>query len=308
MANHHSITDLARATLMRLSELELPPTPDNYARIYAELSGEPRDSGPKEARAASMKILNMVRSLVDSMTERTSDLAAHLGEESQGIKTTAAALNLARERDLIMQLVEVLVSKADSVHGMVEDTHKDMEATRLALNHMSMELAETRQSLLEDALTGAQNRRGMDAILTREVARAKRSQNRLAVAMIDVDYFKRVNDTYGHDAGDHLLVHLTMIAKSVLRESDALVRYGGEEFLLILPDADLKGAEFVLERLRQVVVKSPFMYEDKKIHVTVSAGLAQMKEDENGHSLILRADKALYEAKEAGRNCIRVAS
>ncbi len=307
MANPQSITDLARATLMRLSELELPPTPDNYARIYAELSGEPRDSGPTEARATSLKILNMVRSLVDGMTERTSDLAAHLGEETQGIKTTAAALNLARERDLIMQLVEVLVSKADSMHGMVEDTHKDMEATQLALNHMSMELAETRQSLLEDALTGAQNRRGMDAILTREVARAKRGDNRLAVAMIDVDHFKRVNDTYGHDAGDHLLVHLTMIAKSVLRESDALVRYGGEEFLLILPDADLKGAEFVLDRLRQVVSKSPFMYEDKKIQVTVSAGLAQMKEDENGHSLILRADKALYQAKEAGRNRIKVA-
>lgn len=308
MANHHSVTDLARATLLRLAELELPPTPDNYTRIYAELSGEPRDSLTPATRATSLKILNMVRSLVDNMADRTSHLAAHLGEENRGLKSAIEELNVAHERDLIMQLVEVLVSKADSVHGMVEDTHKDMEATRLALTHMSTELAETRQSLLEDALTGAQNRRGMDAILSREVARAKRGQNRLVVAMIDVDYFKRVNDTYGHDAGDHLLVHLTMIAKSVLRESDALVRYGGEEFLLILPDADLKGAEFVLDRLRQVVAKSPFMYEDMKIQVTVSAGLAQLKEDENGHSLILRADKALFEAKEAGRDRIKIAS
>lgn len=308
MSNPPSVTDLARATLLRLSELELPPTPDNYARTYAELSGEPQASGTPADRATALKILGMVRSLVDNLADRTARMADHLGEENRGIKSTIDALGVAQERDLIMQLVEVLVTKADSMYGMVEDTHKDMAATRLALGHMSTELAQTRQSLLEDALTGAQNRRGMDAILSREVARAKRSQNRLAVAMIDVDYFKRVNDTYGHDAGDQLLVHLTVIARSVLRESDALVRYGGEEFLLILPDADLKGGKFVLDRLRQVVGKSPFMYEDKKIQVTISAGLAQLKGDENGHSLILRADKALYQAKEAGRDCVRVAS
>jgi diguanylate cyclase len=182
-----------------------------------------------------------------------------------------------------------------------------LESTRETLERMSSELSETRQSLLEDSLTGAQNRRGMDVILSREVARAKRNENRLAVAMIDIDHFKQVNDTYGHDAGDRMLAHVSMIAKSVLRESDALVRYGGEEFLLILPDADIKGAEFVLDRLRIVIGRSPLMYNQKKIEVTFSGGLARLQEGENGHNLVLRADRALYDAKRAGRNCVRIA-
>ncbi|MBI5751336.1 MAG: GGDEF domain-containing protein [Hydrogenophilales bacterium] len=299
-----TVTDLARATLLHLSELGLPPSSENYAKFYAEISGEPIT--PKSAESA--ELVRMVQLLVDEVAKRTGSLVNDLGERNRDMRHSIDELSSVQEKTLIMQLLEALVAKADSIHETVADTHEDMEATRLALDHMSAELIETRQSLHEDSLTGAQNRRGMDTILLREVARAKRNQNRLVVAMMDVDHFKQVNDTYGHDVGDKLLVHLSMIAKSVMRESDALIRYGGEEFLLILPETDLQGASYVMDRLRQVIAKAPLIYDNKRIEVTLSAGLARLGEGENGHSLVLRADHALYEAKRAGRDRVVIAS
>lgn len=303
MNSPSTVTDFARATLLRLSELGLTPTPENYAKYFAEISGEPI----KLKSAETAELVRMVQLLVDEVADRTGSLATDLDERNRDMRHSIDELSSAREKTVILQLLEALVAKADAIHDTVNDTHEDLEATRLALDHMSAELIETRQSLHEDSLTGAQNRRGMDAVLLREVARAKRNQNRLVLAMLDVDHFKQVNDTYGHDAGDKLLVHLSMIAKSVMRESDALIRYGGEEFLLILPETDLQGAAYVLDRLRQVIAKAPLIYESKKIEVTLSAGLARLAEGENGHSLVLRADHALYEAKRAGRDCVKIA-
>ena len=159
-------------------------------------------------------------------------------------------------------------------------------------------------ALNEDALTGAQNRRAMDAVLNKEVARAMRYHRPLSAIMLDIDHFKRVNDTYGHDAGDRLLMHVTILARSVLRESDVFIRYGGEEFLLLLPDSELGGAAHVADRLRELLQESPLQTDNGRIDVNFSAGVAQLLDGENGHSLVLRTDKAMYEAKQRGRNLV----
>jgi diguanylate cyclase len=179
--------------------------------------------------------------------------------------------------------------------------------TRQALEQIQEELQETRRLVQEDPLTGTLNRRGLDIVLSREVARCKRSRHQLALAMVDIDHFKEVNDRHGHDAGDKMLQHMTTTIRSVLRESDVLARYGGEEFLIVFPDTDISGAAFVTDRLRNLVGNTPMIYEGRKIQATISAGLAQVKGDENGQSLIMRADAALYKAKNAGRNCVKIA-
>jgi diguanylate cyclase len=125
--------------------------------------------------------------------------------------------------------------------------------------------------------------------------------------MADLDHFKSINDEYGHEAGDQMLVHFTMLMKSVMRKSDALVRFGGEEFTLILPETDSRGAIFVLGRLQQLMASTPLVYEGRRIQATFSAGVATLRADENGHALLRRADEALYGAKDSGRNIIRVA-
>lgn len=295
-------SDIARTTLLRLGELGLPPTPENFSQHYYEISGGEAPSSTRNDNSTCNELIQMVKAVLEAVSEKTGNLATGLKQCNSDIKQSIDHLSDAQGKKEILLLLGNIVAKANLIQGAVSDTHEDLLATRLELDHIKNELQETRQQLNEDALTGAQNRRAMDVVLAQEVARSKRSGSKLSVAMVDIDHFKDVNDKYGHSAGDDLLLHITTVTKSVLREADTLVRYGGEEFLLILPESDTHGAEFVLDRLKQVIKKSPLIYEGKKISVTFSGGIAQLKTDENGHALVIRADNALYQAKQAGRN------
>ncbi len=163
-----------------------------------------------------------------------------------------------------------------------------------------------------DALTNLNNRRQFELRLGQEIAAAKRQNNPLCAMMIDIDFFKKVNDTYGHASGDAVLRGVASIIKSTLRESDIPSRYGGEEFAILLPYTHIKEAEIVGERLRNAVETSPLPINDensdiKTINVTISMGLAEFINDETGEELFERADNALYEAKKSGRNKVCVA-
>lgn len=301
-----SPADIARIALHELTKGSLPPTPENYAQAYYKISGvQPPQVKINSERCTSL--LEMIREMLTHMSEKTGSLAADLQTGNREIRKSLDDLIVAEEKTLIQQLLNSIIDATSAINNRVEDTHENIIASRLTMAHIQEEMQETRQWLQEDTLTGAQNRRGMDTALTREIARAKRNKTSLSVAMLDIDHFKRINDTHGHDAGDAMLVHLTTVIKSVMREVDVLVRYGGEEFLLVLPDSDIRGANYVIDRLKLVIQKSPLMYEGKKVETTFSSGLAQLKSDENGHSLVIRADKALYDAKHSGRNCIKIA-
>ena len=299
-----SPADIARTALHKLTGSGLPPTPENYSKVYYEISGTEAPENGSNKRC--LGLLDMIRELLLSMSEKTGGLAIDLQAGKQEIRQSLDDLSATEEKVRIQQLLHSVIAATSDIHNRVEDTHEDIIASRLTMEHIKAEMQETRQWLQEDTLTGAQNRRGMDMTLAREIARSKRYKTSISVAMIDVDHFKRINDKHGHDAGDAMLVHLSTVIKSVLREADVLVRYGGEEFLIILPDSDIRGANYVIDRLRQVIQKSPMIYEGKKIDATFSGGIAQLKPDENGHALIIRADKSLYEAKQAGRNCIKI--
>ena len=124
----------------------------------------------------------------------------------------------------------------------------------------------------------------------------------------DIDFFKKVNDNYGHAAGDQVLKLVASILNKNMRETDFIARYGGEEFVSILPATDLKAAELVTDKLREIIAASNFHFREEAVKVTVSAGFAEIKENEEGEALFVRADKALYKAKESGRNnCLKKA-
>jgi len=298
------------AVMQRLRELGEPATPENYERLYYDISGLPRPDKVALSQDAGYyaDLLAMVRATVQEVADKTANLADELGEKNKGLTENVYTLRASRDKQEILRLLSTVVMQAGGIQTTVESSQRDLQETRHSLSAMQAELAETRQLLNEDALTGALNRRGLDQTLSREIARAQRSGGKLCVAMLDLDLFKLVNDEYGHEVGDQVLVHFSGLVKSVLRKSDALVRYGGEEFAMVLPDTDSRGAMFVLGRLQQVVKKSPLLHEGHEVTTTFSAGVADLLSEESGHALLRRADDALYEAKRAGRDCIRTAA
>lgn len=300
-------TEIARAALYQLTEDGLAPTPENYGKYYRKVSGETEPQGQIDQNTCGPLLL-IIRDMLSEASERTGVLASDLQSQNRTIKSSIDDLAQAQEKQRMLQLLGTILTTTTSIHSTVEDAHLDLAATKMALEQIKNELQESRHLMQEDWLTGAQNRRAMDMVLTKEVARAQRSAAKLTVAMLDLDHFKRINDEFGHDAGDKLLQHLTLITKAVLREADSLIRYGGEEFLIILPETDINGAQFVMDRLQQAFQKTPLAYDGKPIPVTFSAGLARLAADENGHALVMRADAALYEAKHAGRNCVKIAA
>lgn len=158
-----------------------------------------------------------------------------------------------------------------------------------------------------DALTNLNNRRQFETRLGQEIAIAKRQNNPLCAMMIDIDFFKKVNDTYGHASGDEVLRTVASIIKDKLRESDIPARYGGEEFAVLLPFTHIDEAQIVAERLRKAVEANVVHVDNIDINVTISMGLAEFTSEETGETLFERADKALYEAKTNGRNQVRIA-
>lgn len=153
-----------------------------------------------------------------------------------------------------------------------------------------------------DPLTGLLNRRALNEIVEREIKRCRRRRHALSLILCDIDFFKKINDTNGHAAGDHVLQAIADLMKGTLREYDHLARWGGEEFLLVLPETDAETAAQVAERLRQRVQAAEIRYESLHIPVTLTLGVTALHPDENWHAALARADEGLYQGKTAGRN------
>jgi diguanylate cyclase (GGDEF)-like protein len=159
------------------------------------------------------------------------------------------------------------------------------------------------QAALSDPTTGFRNRRWLDEMLPRIIQRHVHASSPLCVAIMDIDHFKRINDTFGHAAGDTVLVRMAEIVRDNLRPTDMASRMGGEEFALILPETALPGAIIAAERVREAVAAAAFEHEGSALpHLTVSIGLGQLEGSEDAHRLLAQADEALYRAKRAGRD------
>ncbi|WP_051534697.1 sensor domain-containing diguanylate cyclase [Deefgea rivuli] len=160
-----------------------------------------------------------------------------------------------------------------------------------------------------DPLTGLLNRRALYERADQEIDRAKRSQKPLSVIMMDIDHFKKINDTYGHEVGDQALLKLAIQCLKTLRSTDLMARAGGEEFVILLPDTDLAKAQEVAERLRVVIENTQIQPPAQAaFHYTISQGVAQTLANETLNQVMVRADSAMYTAKKSGRNQVCIAN
>lgn len=153
-----------------------------------------------------------------------------------------------------------------------------------------------------DQLTGLYNRRKLDQVLSEQIDLASRYDTPFSVLLLDVDFFKKVNDTYGHLMGDQLLQDLSHILTKKIRSVDILGRWGGEEFLIILPNCQLAGAMQLAEKIRLAIAETSFQNVGAR---TVSIGASDYKKGDQVEQLLQRADHALYQAKKSGRNCVK---
>jgi diguanylate cyclase (GGDEF)-like protein len=186
-----------------------------------------------------------------------------------------------------------------AVHLRLKQTH----------DALMKKTAELERLCRTDALTGLANRRSLREALDSEVSRATRYGRTVSLAMLDVDHFKRLNDTYGHPAGDHALMSIANVLTRSVRKNDFVGRYGGEEIAVILPETGMHGAGVLTERLRKAIEEEVIDWDGQPMRVTVSIGVASVSKahGESTDSLMRAADKALYEAKAQGRNRVVLA-
>jgi diguanylate cyclase len=216
------------------------------------------------------------------------------------------------ETEDITQLNDILKSLVGDVHAMNADaqqsqsafleTQKKVEEAEKKINELTTKLDYISEVAHEDFLTGALNRRGMDEAIEREFERADRHSTALSLAMIDIDHFKKINDTMGHSTGDVALAHLAKVVKGILRSTDVLARYGGEEFVILLPGSKQDDAVSVIAGVQRDLTKNFFMHNSERVLITFSAGVAERMAGESIDAVLPRADAALYLAKQTGRN------
>ena len=194
------------------------------------------------------------------------------------------------------------------LHLTIEGYHlREIEDQQKQLEELRAESAKLYQKVATDQLTGVMSFSHVMEALESHVNKAPQTGKRLCVMMIDLDFFKRVNDTHGHLVGDIVLRHTAERIKSAVRDFDMVGRFGGEEFTVILTNADMALAKVIAERIRQDVAETPFHAKGHIIEVTISLGVAMLRPGETREAILERADVAMYEAKQTGRNRVVVA-
>jgi len=253
----------------------------------------------EEARAA-VGLLGLSGAKADEVMKQVPALAAAaaqgLGCDDIDERVIGATLvDVNRGLAELNQSYEVMVRRLEALITEKEELAKNLAEANLRLEAMAM----------SDPLTGLANRRAVEAALSRDLARADREGNWLSIVSLDVDHFKKVNDTYGHAGGDQVLVALADLLRTALRAGDLAGRVGGEEFLTILPDTDPNGAVVAAERLRTRIAAQRLVLPAGELRFTSSLGVASLKGPgclRSATALVERADAALYEAKRGGRN------
>jgi diguanylate cyclase len=254
---------------------------------------------------AKITVKNMITIFIDrlgAIATSTGDYHGKIDSYTQKIAKAEHISELNSILDDVMRDTRTIQTEALQSRDQMLAARNEAQAAEARIHALEAELAEISALASHDQLTNSLNRRGLDDVFEREQARADRHGTALSIAMLDLDDFKKLNDTHGHEAGDEALIHVVRIVKDTLRSMDVIGRFGGEEFVVVLPDTPLNEAIAVITRLQKELTKRIFMYNNQKLFITFSAGVATRNAEENLLDTIKRADTAMYKAKKSGKN------
>ncbi len=324
------LLELLRLLLRNIDELVLD---DNWLAGQIEMLRELVDAPPnprmiddagRRLKDLIYKQSHLKHNLVETQRNLRTMLAGFVDQLARFSESTgtyhdrigACAQRIAEANDIgaIGPLLDEVMLETRSIQDEAKRSRDELISTREQARaaeerivKLQEELDEASRLMRHDQLTGALNRRGLEEMFEAESARAQRRGSSLAVALLDIDNFKKLNDSFGHKVGDEALVHLARVVRHHLRPQDVLARYGGEEFVILLPETTDADAYNALTRLQRELTREFFMTDQQKVIITFSAGLTLMRSDESLQPALERADSAMYQAKQAGRNRVVIA-
>ena len=283
--------------------LELRRLDDVKQRILGVMDNQSKVKG------RSIEAQEEMREMLVDFIERLSMISESSTAFQGKIEDSAKRIE---EVKTIEDLAPLLKDVIQTTREMAEETARERDAlkalqsqavaTEAEIAKLQQELLRASNSARHDPLTNALNRKGLDEALVREIANMRRKETSLSVALLDIDNFKKLNDSLGHESGDAALIHLVNVVRQNLRPGDTLARYGGEEFVILMPDTVQDDGIKAMQRFQRELTKNFFLAGSAHILITFSAGVAQFAPDESGADAIKRADKAMYLAKRAGKN------
>ena len=252
---------------------------------------------------------------LDQIAERLSikilKILQKSGDSSKEIKNIKSELqnwrhdeeeNFESIKEKLLAIATSLDKEIDDFVGEMKKEDEEIEKLKAKIKSLENKVKKLSKEVKTDFLTNVPNKKAIEDELKKQESSYKRYGTIYSVVFFDIDHFKNINDTYGHDAGDVILKSLGLLFRRYARDVDLIGRFGGEEFVAILPNTDKKGAYRFAEKLREIIEKTKFMYKKTRIKVTVSAGVASRDEVNSKEELLKKADERLYFAKRSGRN------
>ncbi len=261
------------------------------------------DGALEESNSTNQAINECHHKLEEEIQEQT----CHIESQAR------SATDLSQLKSMVQQRVDAIRNHMEEFQlqeqKLVQAAEEKMEILVQRLNEVEQEtetlrkkVSEHNQQAFNDTLTGIPNRHAYEERLQQEYARWKRYQQPLSIMVVDIDKFKQINDSFGHRAGDKALRIIAGQLQKMTRETDLIARYGGDEFVLLLPETDTRGAMAIAEKLRNAVEKCAFHFRKKRVTITISCGISEYCEGDTPEDAFERADQALYQSKHKGRN------
>ncbi|MEO8057662.1 MAG: diguanylate cyclase [Burkholderiales bacterium] len=277
-------------------------------RAVSELLRNTRER-QSQIRAERAQARDSLKGLINRMLSELDELGSQTGNFHESVGRYADVIERADSLEGLAGVVREMVEESRTVQSLVRQTQSRLQeehsrATGLTqrVSELETEMQRLSDEVCTDQLTQVANRRGLMQAFEAERARHERSGAPLAIGLLDIDNFKRLNDELGHGAGDEALKSLAVLVGKTLRPTDLVARYGGEEFVVLLPETPMDEAQAILTRLQRTLTGGLFMHDQKQVFVTFSAGVTAYRLPERIEDALERADEGMYEAKRTGKN------